>query len=280
MLNIRTPFKLVTNSDLEYAFRECVESKFIRKNEVYREFADKIDFFPAMDDADVNAYAGKRGDRYCVTLLGGLVAWVGHFAFLKTLSDMGMPTAKIVKLAEWTRRKVANDLDNINILTLTIHMVRETKFDFAKYQVDSSAFDERWRSNIMDTVIACISHEIGHICLGHCDSEEGAYDGTIMSANRNIERQADLFSCSIIQCGSGVSTKGVGALLLVSSFVCIDPKYKGDLTHPDSSERVENMITSFKGILSPHDVELVRKMVVAYINTKPPKLPKKSPKRK
>ena len=279
MLNIRTPFQLVTNSDLEYAFRECVESKFIRMNKIYSDAADKIIFTPAMDAEDVNAYAGKRGKNYSVTLLGGLVAWVGHFAFLKTLFDMGMPLGKVVKLAEWTRIKVARGIEDIQMATLTKQMVNETKFDFAKYNVESSTFGERWRSTIMDIVIACLAHEIGHICLGHCDQGDG-YDGTIMSANRNIERQADLFSCSIIQSSSGVPTKGAGALLLVSSFVCIDPTYHGDGTHPDSSERVENMITSFNGILSPKDVELVRKMVVAYINAKPPKLPKKSPKRK
>lgn len=275
MLIIRTPFQLVTNSDLDYAFRECIDSKFIRKNDIYKEIADRTDFRPDMDDDDVNAYAGKRGDRYVVSVLGGLVAWVGHFAFMKTLFDAGMPVSKVLKLAEWTRVKAATNLNDIGMSSLTNLMVNEVKMDFAKYRVESSAFSERWRSNILDIVIACIAHEIGHNCLGHCDQDDGAYDGTIMSANRNIERQADLFSCSIIQCGSGVSTKGIGALLLVSSFVCLDPKYKGDKTHPDSSERMENMITSFGDILSPKDVELLRKMVITYINTKVPKKPKR-----
>lgn len=281
MICIKTVGQLISDDDLEYVYRECVNSKFICTNTMYSDKMSKTEFVADIGDSTVNAYAGPRPGGYKVTLLGGLVNWAGHFGFIKTLHDMGMPLGKVVKLAEWTRVfYMTTDMHQDEMTeNITTEMIGKVKMDFAKYRVGSSGFDERWRSNTLDIVMACVAHEIGHICLGHAD--DPGYDGTVMSSNRNIERQADLFSCSIIQCGTGVATKGVGVLMLLTSLYCFSPDYDGSSTHPATSERVENMITSFRGVVSASDVEMVRKMVDAIAKAKKPKMPNpKKPKGK
>lgn len=274
MLNIRSVSHLVQDSDMAYLFRLCVNSKFVEENTRYREIAAKTDFIPDMDSRVINAYASHPDERYRIQLLGGLVDWVGHFSFIKTLFDVGMPMDKVAKLAEWTRQYVLS-LDPLDdeesgwSSEVTRKMVNEVKMDLAKYKIDSNSFAECWRSNLLDCVHACIAHELGHLCLGHCDCE--GYDGTIMSSNRNIERQADLFSFSVIQCGTGVAAKSVGAVLLEVSFFCLSASYDSDSTHPSSSERIDNAIQSFKGIIPPKDVELCRKMVALMSKVKKPK---------
>ena len=57
MLNIKSAFNLVSDSDLAYLFRLCVDSKFVDTNTVYRAAASKTDFAPDMDDTVINAYA-------------------------------------------------------------------------------------------------------------------------------------------------------------------------------------------------------------------------------
>ena len=273
MLNIKSAFQLVSDSDLAYLFRLCVDSKFVETNTLYRSAASKTDFAPDMDSNVINAYASHPSERYRVQVLGGLVNWLSHFAFIKTLFDNGMPLEKVLKLAEWTRYHVLTvEHDDGWSLEITRQMVFSVKMDFAKYKIDSTAFAECWRSNTLDMVHAVIAHELGHICLGHCDME--GYDDTLMSSNRNIERQADLFSFSVLQCGSGVAAKAVGAAMIQVSFVCFSMEYEGDETHPSNHERIENAIQSFKGIISAKDVNLIRKMVVAMAKVKAPKKPK------
>lgn len=278
MLNIKSAFQLVSDSDLAYLFRLCVDSKFVDTNTIYRAAASKTDFAPDMDSNVINAYASHPSERYRIQVLGGLVNWLSHFAFIKTLFDNGMPLEKVLKLAEWTRYHVLTvDKEDGWSLEITRQMVFSVKMDFAKYKIESTAFAECWRSNTLDMVHAVIAHELGHICLGHCDME--GYDGTLMSSNRNIERQADLFSFSVLQCGSGVAAKSVGAAMIQVSFVCFGMEYEGDETHPSNHERIENALQSFKGIISAKDVNMIRKMVVAMSKVKAPKKPKDKKKR-
>lgn len=268
MLNITPIHQVIDDSDLLSIYKACANSKYVVNNSAYRTKVNKITFVPDMDDRTINAYANAAGDGYTVTVLGGLVGWEGQFGFIKTLLDVGMPLETVLRLVSWTRI-ACETKDSLNDITNVMLNELGKKINFAKYQVESPAFRERWRSNVLDIVQACIAHEMGHICLGHCD--DAGYDPTIMSSNRNMERQADLFSCSIIQCGTSVATKGFGVLMLLTSFYCWNPTYEGDETHPSSSERVENMITSFKGVVSAKDIALIRKMCATIAATKIPK---------
>jgi len=265
MINVPRLGEIINDSDIEYLFRACAESKFVRENTHYANVVDNTEFKIQMDDTKINAYASPNiGGGYRIRMLGGLVSWASNFAFIKTLSDSGMSRSKVMKLVQWLRIELMKD----NEPTVS-DLVNGVKMDFAKYNIASSAFCERWRSVLMTEIEACIAHEMGHICLGHCDNP--GYDGTVMSSNRNIERQADLFACSILQCGSGVPAKGMGALLLEVSLYCFNPKYNGDSTHPASSERIEYQITSFGNVLPANGVSLIRDMVNAAATAKLPK---------
>ena len=274
MINVPSINQIINDDDVRYLFRTCAESKFVRGNSHYSNVVDNTEFVFDANDETINAYAGQRHNGYQITLLMGITCWVANFAFLRTLHTMGMPTAKVSMLAAWFRSQLMADDDNPpTVQGLVIAM---KKVDFAKFHIDGTYFRELWRSNVMVAIEACIAHEMGHICLGHCD--DPGYDGTVMSSNRNIERQADLFSCSILQCGTNTAEKGMGALLLMLSLYCFNPQYVGDRTHPDSSERIDNMLTSFKNIIPEKDVAMIRSMMKAIYSAKLPK-PKK-PKKK
>ena len=273
MIKVPALGEIINNGDISYLFRTCADSKFVRENVHYANVVDRIDFKVSMDSSIVNAYASPSADGgYQIRILGGLVSWASNFAFIKTLSDSGMPKGKAMKLARWLRVELMKE----NEPTVT-DMVNGVKMDFAKYRISSSAFCEKWRSILMTEIEACIAHEMGHICLGHCDNP--GYDGTVMSSNRNIERQADLFACSILQCGSGVPAKGMGALLLEVSLYSFNPDSVSEGTHPASSERIEYQITSFGDILPKYGVSFIRDLVKAIATAKLPKKdskPKKS----
>ena len=270
MIKVPRLSEIINNSDIEYLFRMCAESKFVRENGHYANVVDNTTFKVDMENDVINAYASPSADGgYKIRILGGIVSWASNFAFIKALSDSGMVRGKVMKLVQWLRIELMKG----NEPTVP-DMVNGVKMDFAKYHISSSAFCERWRSILMTEIEACIAHEMGHICLGHCDNP--GYDGTVMSSNRNIERQADLFACSILQCGSGVPSKGMGALLLEISLYCFHPDYNGDSTHPASSERIEYQITSFGDVLPKSGISLIRDMVKAAATAK---LPKKEPKK-
>lgn len=282
MLSVRIPVSIIDDGDLLYMFNMCSSSKYVQNNDLYVKQAKRTVFSTDIHDSTHNAYAGPLGDGYRIQILGGLINWVGHYVFLKTLHDAGMPTDKLLYLTEWTRifYKTSTYSEDDIASAITQEMVWKSKIDFAKYRITSPDFIERWRSNILDAMLFVVAHELGHICLGHCDNP--GYDGTVMSSNRNMERQADLFACSIVQCASSVTSKGVGGLLLNLSLHALDPDYSGDSTHPNAVERVEDIITSFGKVIPKADADLIRKMLAVTSKAKipAPKKPKKPKKGK
>lgn len=274
---IKSADQLVNDSDLAYLYRICVTSKLVEDNSIYRNVASRTIFVPDMEDTTLNAYAGVNdAGGYRITVLGGLVHWLSHFAFIKTLFDVGMKLHNVECLVAWTRAKVMSSKCDGQMLTnLTKNMVTSVKVNFAKYNILSNGFEERWRSNLLDCIHSAIAHELGHLCLGHCNEE--VENSTILSANRNIERQADLFSFSVIQSGTGVAEKSIGAILVMTSFFCLNPDIgNNECTHPSSAERIENAIQSFAGIVSKPHVVMIRKMMMTILKTKIHKLHKKT----
>lgn len=276
MITVPAVYAIIDDNDLMSMFNQCIKSKIVVTNPAYSKVAANTRFVPCIESNTINASAACPDiDRmkFEIDIYGGLVNLVGQFAFIKTLHDVGMPTGKVLKLISWTRMRFLQNPKTFeqSVSQLTINMVNSVKMDFAKY-ILNSMFNELWRSNILSCMLFCIAHELGHACLGHC--LDGGYSGNVNSSNRNIERAADLFACSVLQSGHNVSSSGICAMWSMMSLYCIgmDMDNVSDKTHPASLERINNIRTSFNGIVNKRDVDLVMQVVSTIRNTKTPKL--------
>ena len=244
MLNFN---KIIDTDDLFTVFRLCIMSKFVQGNARYRESADNTEFRYESDDPTINAYANKEGNRYTVTLLRGILMWNGLFGLIWVLADNGQKFSDTLKMVHWASNYLQNDFDGEIPETIYEDMINGCGVSNPKKIIDSfnQGKLEQWRSSTLEIARSVLAHELGHVCLGHVD--DSGYDGTIMSANRNIERQADLFACSVLQSGSNVQSAAIATVLSELSLLCFG-NGDGQHTHPASKERITYMMKSFEGL--------------------------------
>lgn len=231
--------------DMESIFRICINSKHVRGNERYRQIADNTEF--TFDQHFiVNAYANRVGNKYTVCLFAGICEWSSMFGFISmALESKLISMGQAVKMVRWVVKLIRRARNREDISDDFHHLVKSMCRDCKVVADLTSQQIELWYAHTKMIITTVIAHELGHCCLGHCD--DAGYDGTIMSANRNIERQADLFAYSILQYGGYGSLGAVCAVLNEVSLLVFDTdKYSGT-THPASYERVENAFRSFEG---------------------------------
>jgi len=238
---------IIDQDDLYTVFRLCIMSKFVQANERYRQCSDSTEFTYAEDDYTINAYADRVNGRYQVTLLRGIVQWTSVFGFIWMLADNGQKFSDILKMAKWAATYLQTEYNDEIPNDIIETMLEKSGVKNADKIIDSfnQGKREQWRSCTLEISRSILAHELGHICLGHVD--DCGYDGTIMSANRNIERQADLFACSVLQSGSNVQSAAIATVLSELSLLCFG-NGDGQKTHPASKERVEYMMKSFEGL--------------------------------
>lgn len=233
--------------DMETLFRVCINSKQVRDNDRYRQVADNTEF--TYDDMYVvNAYANRDGDKYTVCIYRGICEWSSMFSFIAmALENKLISFGQSLKMVRWVVkliRRLSNDRENVpdDLFARLVHyMCKDCKVNvnLTSQQV------ELWYAYTKMVSLTVVAHELGHCCLGHCD--DAGYDGTIMSANRNIERQADLFAYSIVQYGGYGTIGAVCAVLQEMSLLVFSTDKYSENTHPASYERVENAFRSFEG---------------------------------
>ena len=238
---------IIDKDDLHTVFRLCIMSKFVQSNKRYRECADNTEFIYAINDNSINAYANHDGTRYTVTLLRGILQWGSVFGFIWMLADNGQKFKVTLKMATWAAMYLQNKYQGELPDCLIEEMVNGCGIKHPEKLLDSinQGKMEQWRSCTLEIVRSVLAHELGHVCLGHVD--DCGYDGTIMSANRNIERQADLFACSVLQSGSNVQSAAIATVLSEISLLCFG-NGDGQKTHPASKERINYMMKSFEGL--------------------------------
>lgn len=244
MLNIE---RIIDTDDLNTVFRLCIMSKFVQSNARYRECSDNTEFIYADDDYTINAYADHNGTRYTVTILRGIVQWGSLFGFIWMLADNGQKFKDTLKMATWAAKYLQKSTGNALPDCLIDDMVNGCGIKHPEKLLASinQGKIEQWRSCTLEIARSILAHELGHVCLGHVD--DCGYDGTIMSANRNIERQADLFACSVLQSGSNVQSAAIATVLSEISLLCFG-NGDGQKTHPASKERINYMMKSFEGL--------------------------------
>ena len=239
--------RIIDSDDLYTVFRLCIMSKFVQNNARYRECADNTEFFYREDDPTINAYANKVGDRYTVTLLRGILLWDALFGLIWMLADNGQKFSDTLKMVRWAAYNLQNVFDDELPESIFEGMINGCGVKDAKKILASfnQGKMEQWRSCTLEIARSVLAHELGHVCLGHVD--DSGYDGTIMSSNRNIERQADLFACSVLQSGSNVQSAAIATVLSEISLLCFG-NGDGQHTHPASKERITYMMKSFEGL--------------------------------
>ena len=241
--------RIIDKDDLNTVFRLCIMSKFVQSNARYRECADNTEFIYECNDATINAYANHNGSHYTVTLLRGILQWTSLFGFIWMLADNGQKFKDTLKMATWAAKFLQNEFKVKRSLPdgLVNDMVNGCGIKYPEKLLASinQGKLEQWRSCTLEIARSILAHELGHVCLGHVD--DSGYDGTIMSANRNIERQADLFACSVLQSGSNVQSAAIATVLSEISLLCFG-NGDGQHTHPASKERIGYMLKSFEGL--------------------------------
>lgn len=244
MLNIE---RIIDTDDLNTVFRLCIMSKFVQSNARYRECSDTTEFIYADNDSTINAYANHDGTHYTVTILRGIVQWGSLFGFIWMLADNGQKFKDTLKMVTWAANYLQKSFHGELPDCLIEDMVKGCGIKHPERLLESMNQGklEQWRSCTLEIARSIIAHELGHVCLGHVD--DSGYDGTIMSANRNIERQADLFACSVLQSGSNVQSAAIAIVLSEISLLCFG-NGDGQHTHPASKERITYMMKSFEGL--------------------------------
>lgn len=239
--------RIIDRDDLYTVFRLCIMSKFVQGNSRYRECADNTEFVYASGDSTINAYANKVDNIYTVTLLRGILMWNALFGLVWMFADNGMKFGNTLKMVRWAAKYLQENFDGNLPETLFEDMIFNCGIKNPQKLIASfnQGKMEQWRSCTLEIARSVIAHELGHVCLGHVD--DSGYDGTIMSSNRNIERQADLFACSVLQSGSNVQSAAIATVLSEISLLCFG-NGDGQKTHPASKERINYMMKSFEGL--------------------------------
>ncbi len=251
--------RIVDQDDLYTIFRMCLMSKVVQSNKRYRECGDNTEFVYDRRNNEINACAGRNGDLYRIRIFRGILMWESVFGFIWMLALNGQKFGDTLKMFTWCARYLRNSYEGNLPDDIVEQMLAGCGVKGAEKiaQTITTARCEQWRSCTLEIVRSVIAHELGHVCLGHVD--DSGYDGTIMSTNRNIERQADLFACSVLQTGTNVTMGAVATILTEISLLCFD-NGGGQYTHPASKERIEYMIKSFEGLF-PFDSFSVKQLV-------------------
>jgi hypothetical protein len=114
----------------------------------------------------------------------------------------------------------------------------------------------------LSMIFSVISHELGHVNLGHCD-KESIHD---LVTIRNDERMADLFAASLAESVSAFKMDFVPATLFTEIMLLWahtgdnnrpeddDPTNPRPLTHPVSVERISNFLNANSETLKEYGI--------------------------
>lgn len=245
-LHDASAFYSVSPDDFAQAFGICCRSPYITSNPAYEESVKKLKLMvdTESDERDlVNAFAGFDGTNYVVCVQEGMLRWLSMVAIVCTRLHAGEKPSKCRKMLEWGANRLTRGKAGSDFLERFI-------MDF---QLKLSTYDiELQKTYGIALTTAILAHEIGHICLNH-----GGYDEKVNSSNRNMERQADLFSYSVIQSNGASELSAVATIIAYASLNYLDAgkkrkknKTDGMYSHPAASERVLNAIESFSAQLA------------------------------
>lgn len=223
-------------------------SSYIARNRAYLEKMSKVKFIYS-EEMIANSFAGRTGcASYGVYTFAGLSLLLCTCAAVFGEFTRNHKAARAKKALKWLFGHVFTEISAYGEEWDAIipEKIEEFYRRFPEYLVKENY--PRYMELARKMITFVLGHEIGHIMLCHCDRS----NDTTNNVSRNNERSADLFSCSIVQ-GTGFgSSFAEGAIFLILCFYFMDTKKTRNLqygTHPGHTDRVMNIIQSFKNEL-------------------------------
>lgn len=250
----------VTAEDFDDAVYDCTHTKYVRDNDRYSDAAKGVHTFMESNDDTVNACAFRLDDmtktwlkmvepsvdwdgyQYGMLMYGGILRWltvIGHVSeyFARTANVSGAR-----KMLKWMGDNAIDGECGSDFVKRFLH---EFKNDTEGVRV------EQTRVYALAALRSVVAHELGHVCLGHCNNISDQ-----RSLRRNDEREADLFASSIAQSMANGLPSVIGTTMVEISFTWLSRSNKPNMfgDHPNSLERVRNFIESFNAMLIGHKV--------------------------
>lgn len=223
-------------------------SSYIARNRAYLDKISRVKFVYS-EEMIANSFAARTGiDSYGVYTFEGLSLLLCTCAAVFSEFTSNHNAAQAKKALKWLFGHVFTEIFAYGDEWDAILPEKIDAFyrRFPEYLVKENY--PRYMELARKMITFVLGHEIGHIMLCHCDRTNGKMN----NVSRNNERSADLFSCSILQ-GTGFgSSFAEGAIFLILSFYFMDTKKTRNLqygTHPGHTDRVMNIIQSFKNEL-------------------------------
>lgn len=240
--NFAPAYYTVNDADFEQAFNTCINSPYITSNPDYDATAKSIKLAINKDGEDcdsINAAAGTDSEGNKIIIMNiGIMRWLSAMAIICTKLAAGESVSKCKKMLKWCGERITHGKAGSDFIERFV----------SDFRIQMSGYDLETEHNYALAMTATIlGHEIGHLCLHH-----NGYDKQINSSNRNFERQADMFSASLIQTNGASELTAVAAVMSLLSFKYIHGKHDkmdGQLSHPGTTERINMMIESFRAQL-------------------------------
>lgn len=178
-----------------------------------------------IDPLIINAYAdhNEKSDRYIIIILDGYLNFMLVAECFFRYKDKNL-LASLKKIIETKGKLSLNDTKDL-ILPFTTN-----------WQNFSEILE-----NAFAPLLETIAHEIGHICLNHCDDQNKimTYD-----KSKNRERRADSFASTVINSfyATGAQTAALEAYLKNCFIWAIVEGDRDGGTHPLAKERFKNAV--------------------------------------
>lgn len=223
-------------------------SPYIMANPAHAAPASHCQFEYDDEKTDViNAYGGLRVDekthKYYPTIrfTRGIMCWLRVSALFASVLFMGGNTGKAKKMLRFQSARVDSILNSPG--DVMNEMMVQFNLPTDGYFLDLSR-------RMFQMMVTCVlAHEAGHVCLWHSLRGQGADPG---ATNRNDERSADIFACSVLQ---SLGTGELGAVAFVCQMASLmftskkRENYDGMDSHPGTVERIRNIYTSFANVM-------------------------------
>ncbi|MCD4674873.1 MAG: hypothetical protein K8S18_02620 [Desulfobacula sp.] len=248
--------KVLDFGESEESIKQIVSFVFasphVQTNMLYRQRAEQTSFAYLHEQPVFNAFATDRDipeidvSPPMIILFGGIVQAV-RVASLglgnKRLFDNDQSREKLIKIIRWVGARI---LEKKGVFEESDYTQAIEQLGLEAYLKNSESV-RKARSYSAAICMGIISHELGHIALGHTLKITSNKNFEI---SRNQEREADLFSSSIASSSpfsDYIVEGGIfwWALMTWADKVDIN-RFKGESTHPNSRERLMDYIRANK----------------------------------
>jgi len=243
------------SGEMKSLFEMVRSSSHVTGNKMYSAIAGQTRFVYDANEDEINAYStirhAEEGDVPMVVLNAGLVRFAHVGALVLAAANNGR-TNQFESFVHTLRNEWQGKLSVVNALEFL-------QADGLLTSIDEKICDEA-RSIEAGMILAVLSHEVGHLALGHLFRDGKSEDNLEIARNR--EREADSFASSVISASPFGTHMFEGFFLFHFAMACSERFNTDDrkMDHPSSCERLVNFVRQNRGRaealgVTEHDVE-------------------------